>query len=154
MGGDEFKDAEILLHKTNALADEINAPCIIRELNKITGNLEFTKPTMNKRLYRWIETRFSLFHEYCRVCQRYKTRLSKVKKFKKDHIIGSIEDEEHWTESVDVAFISSAIITEKFEEASFENAILDTTKDLTEEVYQIYQKHSNCNYMDFCSAHK
>lgn len=147
----QFKEIEILLHQTNALANEINAPCIIRELNRIAGDVEFTKPTMNKRLYRWIETRFSSFQKYNEICQRYKTRISKVKKYKSDHIIGDVDTEDQWMESVDVALICSAISTANFNKESFENAILDTTKDLTEEVYQIYQKHSDCNYLDFCS---
>lgn len=149
-----FKDAEILLYQTWALAEELKAPCIIKELNQIVGNLELTKLTMNKRLYRWIETRFLLFQKYSEVCQRSKTRLDRVKKYKNDHVIGEVEDEEQWAESVDVGLIASAISTEKFSEASFENAILDTTKDITEEVYQIYQKHSKCNYLDICSLHK
>jgi len=74
-----------------------------------------------------------------------------VKKYKSDHIIGPVDNEDEWRESVDVALISAAISTANFTKESFENAILDTTKDLTEEVYQIYQKHSDCNYRNFCS---
>lgn len=151
---EQFKDAEILLYQTNALANELKAPCVLWELNQIVGDLKFTEPTMNKRLYRWIETRFSLFQTYYEVCQRYKTRIDRVRKYKNDHVIGDVEEEEQWTETVDVGLIASAISTEKFSEASFENAILDTTKNLNEEVYQIYQKHSKCNYLDICSLHK